>query len=321
MLVRQREAHPARRRDPELAARPPAVAERVAGEQSRSGVPEVPRESPVLAARGGVGLELRQAGGERSQHGLVARGGDERAAAREHRTADREQVLGAAEETGARMPQRRELRVVEPLLGGIHDVVRARRRVGGEAGGADPLADGGRRPLPRPAARPFDERGDALERDRRVARHRARGEVAAGCEQRRAQAVGGVERRLDDARRVAHEMPEAHHVVAAGAELGHRRGQCRLGGQPPLLDEAQRGEPHDRLRHREQRVVVVDGGRPSALHAERVERDDAVGGGDAQHGARERTVLHVAAYPVEGVGEGRHGVLSGGGSAAGVGGS
>ena len=43
----------------------------------------------------------------------------------------------------------------------------------------------------------------------------------------------------------------------------------------PALDEPQCGEPDDRLRHREERVVVVDGCRAPPFDAERLECDDA----------------------------------------------
>ena len=121
--------------------------------------------------------------------------------------------------------------------------------------------------------------------------------------------TGSVHRRLDDARGVAHEVAQSHDIVAPGAELGDRRAQRGVGCQSALFDEAQRGEPDDRLRDREQRVVVVDGHRPPGRSAERVERDDALGVRDAEHGGGQQSVVDVAAGPVEGVVEVRHRVL------------
>ncbi|MDQ0577655.1 hypothetical protein QFZ29_003878 [Agromyces albus] len=252
-----------------------------------------------------VWLELRDAGGERSEHRVVRDGCHEGSVVPQQRGADREQVGGASEESGARMPQRSEALVVDALVGCVDDVVRARVGVEREPRGIRSL---GRRrdcALERHPARVLDERGDALERERRVARDGARLELAPRLEQQLSQARG-VQRRLDDARRVAHEVAQLHDVVAVGAEARERPVERRLGREPALLDQVQRGESDDRLRDREQRVVVVDGCRAPPLGAERVECHHPVGRRDAEHRRGERAVLDVAASPVEGMVEAGH---------------
>ena len=200
------------------------------------------------------------------------------------------------------MPQRREPRVVEALLGGVDDLVRARRR----RRAVRPVA-----PTRSPTAATACSHGSPLAcsmsaamPSNAIVEYR---DIVPAAKSRPGASSDG--RRPSGVSSGGSTMPEVWLTRCRSRTTSSRPApnsgtaveQWRLGRQPALLDEAQRGEPHDRLRHREQRVVVVDGCRPSALHAERVERDHAVGGRDAEHGGRQRTVVDVAADPVEGV--------------------
>ena len=106
----------------------------------------------------------------------------------------------------------------------------------------------------------LDHRRDAFEGHRRVARHGARGEVAAAGEERGAQTLRRIQRRLDDPRGVARQVPQAHDVVAVRAEARQRGRERRVGGQQPAFDRARRDDADEGLRDREQSVVVVDAG-------------------------------------------------------------
>ena len=86
------------------------------------------------------------------------------------------------------------------------------------------------------------------------------------------------------------------------------RGASRTGsprrGQGPSMRAAsssrtRRDDADERLRDREQPVVVVGAGAARPGGAERVERDDAVGGGDAEHRRRQALGIRLPACPVE----------------------
>ena len=137
---------------------------------------------------------------------------------------DREQVLGAPDESGAWAAQAREPLDVEPGFRRADDLVRVGCLIQREPVG--PERRGPRRELgiPLPPGRARDERRDSLERDGRVARGGSYAEVPPGREELVAERRGGASSAGSEMPGgVTRQVRKAHDVVALRPE----RGQCR----------------------------------------------------------------------------------------------